>query len=448
MEALGADSRLFVTKIPQNVTKEAIAAHFLQFGNTTDVYLPFIPGHPGHKGIAFISYAESSALQLALNSGPHVVNGVEVVVDLAAPRGAGPGQPGAFGQPAVWGGIAASAANPAAVASEEFGGHQPAVGKGASGMHMGAQFGGGKGSVPFDQTSDRLFITKIPPTLYHDQLREHFAQFGELADVYMPAIPGSLSHKGIAFISFTDGKALHRALQHPSHEIEGHQVVVDVAAPRGPSGFGGGFGKGAAPMSKGQAFGGGWGGAQFGGGFAGGFAGGYAGGFAGGKGGFYKGAAMAAPGVNTGVPVPGRLFLPKVPPEVTKFDIIAYFEQFGTLEDVFVPAGKGIAFVSYLDPIVAQHVLTTNQHIVKEGFQITVDQALDRPGAGGGGGGFAGGFAGKGAKGFGGVSYGYADGSEGFGKGYGGGFGKGYGGFAGGGGMGFGGKPAQRFAPY
>jgi hypothetical protein len=26
-----------------------VEAHFQQFGSTTDVYLPFIPGRPGHK---------------------------------------------------------------------------------------------------------------------------------------------------------------------------------------------------------------------------------------------------------------------------------------------------------------------------------------------------------------------------------------------------------------
>jgi len=29
--------------------RQDVAAHFQQFGTTTDVYLPFIPGRPGHK---------------------------------------------------------------------------------------------------------------------------------------------------------------------------------------------------------------------------------------------------------------------------------------------------------------------------------------------------------------------------------------------------------------
>jgi len=341
----GAD-RLFVTKIPQVANREDIAGHFARFGTTTDVYLPTIPGVPGHKGIAFVSFAEPTAMQLAMNNGPHDILGHEVVVDVAAPRGQPPPSQAAPG--------------PAAVEQ-----------------------------VRASATADRLFVTKVPPVLQREHLREHFAQFGELTDVYMPSIPGGGTHKGICFVSFSDPTSLQLALQHTPHEIHGHPVVVDVAAPRGPNPGGGGGGKGFGG-GGGQGYGGhaatqslaphanpGWGASGMGGAGAGGFAG--------------AGFQAASPPGNltntTGTPVAGRLFVTRVTPDMTKVDLQLYFQQFGQLDDVYMPTGgKGIAFVSFKDAHVSQRVLQVQQHFVKPGKAVLVDQALDRPPLGGGGG--------------------------------------------------------------
>lgn len=387
MHGTGADHRLFVTKIPQTVTKEAVAAHFEQFGECTDVYMPFVPGHQGHKGIAFISYGEARSMQVAMGSAPHVISGSEVVVDVAAPRGQPP--------------------NPLV---PSLPGQTPRPRPGQS--LTGAGEGGG----------DRLFITKVPPNLTKDHLSAHFQQFGELTDCYMPAAPGSGHHKGIGFIAFADPAACQAALQHgASHEIEGHSVVVDIAAPRGPAGgapapaFGGSFGGAAfgGPAFGSAAFGG----AAFGGGAFGGkgargglalarpvphfsaaqaWAGAaqyaasqYANVFAtpslgfGGFAGFPGIVPVAAtPSSNgEGVPVAGRLFVTKVAHDISKADLEMYFSQFGALNDLFMPSGgKGIAFVSFEDPAVAQRVLSSPTHLVKQGQNpVVVDQAVDRP---------------------------------------------------------------------
>ncbi|CAE7807841.1 unnamed protein product [Symbiodinium sp. CCMP2456] len=59
-------------------------------------------------------------------------------------------------------------------------------------------------------------------------------------------------------------------------------------------------------------------------------------------------------------------------------DLEAYFGQFGELADVYVH-GKGIAFVSLKDPMVAQQILQNKEHFVKPDVSVLVDQALDRP---------------------------------------------------------------------
>ncbi|CAK0806408.1 unnamed protein product, partial [Prorocentrum cordatum] len=52
----GSMDRLFVSRVPQSVSKEDLRAYFSQFGELTDVYLPQPPGSTSHKGIAFVSF--------------------------------------------------------------------------------------------------------------------------------------------------------------------------------------------------------------------------------------------------------------------------------------------------------------------------------------------------------------------------------------------------------
>lgn len=366
-EAEGAD-RLFVTKVPPHITKEDIATHFAKFGVTTDVYVPMAPGMQNHKGIAFVSFTDAMTAQLAINSGPHEINGSEVVVDFAAPRGPQGGPAGRPSQAQAFGGGGYGA--PAYGGAMAYGGAPQAYGGG------GNNFPGG---VDPAAQEGRLFVTKVSPQLQREHLREHFSQFGELTDVYMPQAPGSTIHKGICFVSYQSPTSMQAALAASPHEIYGHQVVVDVAAPRGaaPPRSGGGYG-GQAPMAHNP-----YGAQQSPYGMA-----------------YMVQAApaaapmMAAPGGTTGTPVPGRLFITKVTPDLTKEDFQAYFGQYGELSDVFVPGGgtKGIAFVTYADTNLAAQVLATQQHQVKPGKIVLVDQALDRPALPGKGGGKGGGY--------------------------------------------------------
>eukprot|EP00434_Breviolum_minutum_P015615 symbB.v1.2.013755.t1/scaffold976.1/size149240/8 len=166
-----------------------VAAHFQQFGTTTDVYLPFIPGRPGHKGFAFVSFTDAEAVQAAMSSGPHVINGSEVVVDMAMSRKPTAGTDGASQRPA---------------------------------------------GPRSEHESDRLFVTRVPATMTRDDVEKYFLQFGPIRDCYMPSIPGSGSHKGFAFISFTDSTSIKAATEKSQHEINGSTVVVDVAFSRAP----------------------------------------------------------------------------------------------------------------------------------------------------------------------------------------------------------------------
>ncbi|CAK0867873.1 unnamed protein product [Prorocentrum cordatum] len=213
----------------------------------------------------------------------------------------------------------------------------------------------------------------------------------------MPSVPGGATHKGICFVSFADPQSVQACLAHQPHEVNGCHVVVDVAAPRGAPQQQ----RGMMPMQQApqlqyaqqparQAqyvqqpvpqvryvqqpahhFKGGQAPQPRGGAYAGGA----------------PQQVMVQQPMGQGVPaagavVPGRLFLTRVPLDVTTADLQAYFEQYGQLQDVFIPnGGKGIAFVSFADHNKAMEVLQTRQHIVKEGQSepLNVEQARDRP---------------------------------------------------------------------
>jgi len=118
-----------------------------------------------------------------------------------------------------------------------------------------------------------------------------------------------------------------------------------------------------------------------------------------------------------------RLFITGIPQDVTQEEVQAYFAQFGTWSDIYMPRGnyaaghKGICFISFNGHDCVTQVLNTGPHHIR-GQPVIVDVAAprDAPKGKGKDGGFGkggGGYKGKG---------GYSDfGGGGYGGGYGGG---------------------------
>lgn len=115
---------------------------------------------------------------------------------------------------------------------------------------------------------NKIFIGNVAFETKIETLVEIFSQYGEITDSYKPM------GKGFAFITFKDESAVQAAIEAMNgKEVEGRELVVNVARPREerPSrgGFGGGFGGGDRRPNRGG-FGGDRGGR---GGFGGGFGG-------------------------------------------------------------------------------------------------------------------------------------------------------------------------------
>lgn len=348
------DNRVFANNVPAAATQEHVTAHFAQFGSTQDVYLPMLFGTNRHKGIAYITFDHPESRDLALKFQGHALLGQQVTVQVCLAKGQGKSSP-----------------LPGTTAT----------------------------------LGDRLFISGIAQETTQDEVQAYFAQFGGWSDFFMPKGAYTAGHKGICFISYSNPQSAKQVMESGPHIVAGTQVVVDMAAPRDVKGLGKGFSKGGAGLSiqqqqiqqqqlqaqqlqqhqlqqqqQQQA--------------AYGYPGGYQqmlggcqpyGAAAGQPMGYAGGMAMPqarGPTPPSGNVLPGRLFLTKMSPSISKDDLTNYFQQFGALNDVYIPTGKLIAFVGYNDASIATAVAQMQTHEVKPGCSVCVDVAVERPGGG------------------------------------------------------------------
>lgn len=342
------DNRIFVNNVPAAAAQEHVAAHFAQFGTTQDVYLPMLFGTSKHKGIAYISFEQPEAREAALKFQGHAILGQQVTVQVCLAKGQGKAAP--------------------------LPGTSATIG-------------------------DRLFISGIGQDTTQEEVQAYFAQFGDWSDFFMPKGSYTAGHKGICFISFSNPVSARQVMESAPHIVGGTQVVVDMAVARDVKGVGKGLGKAiATPIQQQQqqllqlqrqqqaAFSFARGYQALGQHFLGGIRPTSATGY-GAVAGQTMGFGLSMPQVRGPVPpsgnvLPGRLFLTKMSPGISKEDLTNYFQQFGELNDVYIPAGKLIAFVGYNDASIATAVAQMQTHEVKPGSSVCVDVAVERPGGG------------------------------------------------------------------
>lgn len=387
------ENRIFVNNLPLNATRELVADHFAQFGQIEDVYVPLIFGTQRHKGIAYVTFATAESRDAAIDSvDQHQILGQPIGVQVCIAKGKGKG------------------------------GKAPLPGSSGS-------------------TENRVFVQGIGGNVTMDGVQEHFAQFGTWTDIYMPKGSFPAGHKGMCFITFTSADAVQQVLSSGPHIIQGQAVNVDLAVARDGKSFGKGACLGSFGVSGGfsphRCSG-------CGSGCSNSFAGGFPNCVASGvqpqdmvqpaacnmqaasnwfslphhpmqmamhhqpfnlqqaqqiqqqmqqqifqqvlphhqlQGPIVPNAtAGRSPMLCAGRVLPGRLFLTKMSPNITKDELTKYFSQFGTLNDVYIPpGGKLIAFIGYDDPAIAVAVAQMQTHEVKPGHSVCVDAAVERP---------------------------------------------------------------------
>lgn len=268
-------TRIFVARIPSKVSEEAFRRYFEEFGTITDLYMPKERGAKSHRGIGFITYEDSESVAKVMAE-THEIGGSTVAVDEAAPKEEG-GKPSgkndysgsyldkeytsAYGAYSPY--IAAGGGGPRfpPYGLSPFGAYDYAGSGYASDFRPGALGGGFGGSLPSGGLPgsgsgnsrsgaqapsggirNKIFVGKLPSEATTEELRRYFGNFGRILDVYLPkdSKRKGQGHRGFAFVTFADEGPAERVSRR-SHELLGHQIVVEQAQPPDEAGFGDGY---------------------------------------------------------------------------------------------------------------------------------------------------------------------------------------------------------------
>ncbi|KAI1897269.1 hypothetical protein AGOR_G00081570 [Albula goreensis] len=71
-----------------------------------------------------------------------------------------------------------------------------------------------------------IFVSKIPWTLASREVKEYFAQFGQIKKCILPFDKETGFHRGFCRIGYITEEGLHNALQREAHVIEGSRLEV------------------------------------------------------------------------------------------------------------------------------------------------------------------------------------------------------------------------------
>lgn len=79
----------------------------------------------------------------------------------------------------------------------------------------------------------KLYVGNLPWSVKNDQLKELFAQYGEITDAVVISDRMSGRSKGFGFVSFADEESAKKAVEEMNgKEVDGRKLVVNPARPK------------------------------------------------------------------------------------------------------------------------------------------------------------------------------------------------------------------------
>merc|ERR1719418_279434 len=88
----------------------------------------------------------------------------------------------------------------------------------------------GTEDVPNDP--GKMFIGGLSWQTTPEGLKEHFAKFGDIAEVMVMKDPTTRRSRGFGFVTFSDASSVDKVLAHGSHDLDGKKIDPKVAFPR------------------------------------------------------------------------------------------------------------------------------------------------------------------------------------------------------------------------
>ena len=81
--------------------------------------------------------------------------------------------------------------------------------------------------------NNKIFVGNLPWSIKNDQLRDLFAQFGEIVEAIVIEERRTGRSKGFGFVTFTTPEAADAAAKEMhGKEVDGRNIVVNKARPR------------------------------------------------------------------------------------------------------------------------------------------------------------------------------------------------------------------------
>lgn len=194
--------KLFLGGISPNTDEQIIRDHFEKYGTVIDSVVMVKDGK--HRGFGFVTFDDPASAQEVLSE-EQVIDGRTVDVKEAVPKGEAP--------------------EPLAI-REPYGGN---------GFDRQARGGGdrsGGGGRPGPKT-DKVFVGGLTQTTTEDQLRDYFAQYGNLIDVVVMKDRASQRSRGFGFVQYDDTEPVDKVMaEYASHQLDGKWVEVKRAEPK------------------------------------------------------------------------------------------------------------------------------------------------------------------------------------------------------------------------
>jgi RNA recognition motif-containing protein len=360
-----ASCRLFVTKVPRDSNDGELIRYFGNFGELADVHLPKIPGQPGHKGIAFVSYKDPDCAKAVLHMSPHSIRGNIMIVDVATPA-----QPSGKGaQKSSWD----------SWGHDQWGAKGDQWGASTKGDHWGASTT--KGGSDYSEYWNKPASRSISETSTEASMSRSGSNGSESGDDFWDSLFESVLGGGqteqprkesMDYYSTVDSNEGWTPATHQNSNSSSWSS--DWSLGGGKMNSKGGASKGGAlertdswgvPVGKGPHS-------------------------------TPYGSSIGVSNHLKSVDAEGRkveyaeegtkIFVTKIPSSINREHIFAYFNQFGDLADCYVPAHptgkfvhKGIAFITFRDAKHVDEVLARQQYEITPGTFIVVDKAKSRP---------------------------------------------------------------------
>jgi len=198
-------TKIFLGGLNYDTEEQGLRAYFGKWGSVADCLVLRDRETEKSRGFGFVTLVEEEAVELILREPTHEIDGRNLTVRRASPRGSGP--LGEDGQPKnpLQAAIAASAAAKSAAA---------------------APTGVAPAEKPDDKNAKKVFLGGLDANISEDQVRQACGAFGKVDELQMMSSANTPSGRGFGFVTFASISSADLIVSRVTIEIAGKKINV------------------------------------------------------------------------------------------------------------------------------------------------------------------------------------------------------------------------------